>query len=189
MEELYDRLPSPTQINLSVCPSLSHIFFNYSAENLFIPTIKATIETSWYWHRRLPSPTTINFLGIEQKKAKAQQIWSNIPKRTWLVRKNAQDQQIWSIILENSVVPPAHAPASVISVTLIWHCQKVRCDLLFLMHVRIFFLDRVGEDISTSIGRRWWRWSHWCRPRWWIGPLTIHRNWYTLCTHCRNQYY
>ena len=76
MEELYDRLPSPTQINLSVCPSLSHIFFNYSAENLFIPTIKATIETSWYWHRRL-----LNFLGIKRKKAEAQQMWSNILKQ------------------------------------------------------------------------------------------------------------
>jgi len=37
----------------------------------------------------------LTFLGTKRKKAKAQQIWSN--------------QQIRSIILENSVVPPAHA--------------------------------------------------------------------------------
>ncbi len=41
------RLPSPPQINSSVSLS-SDITFNYSAENLLIPTIKATIETSWY---------------------------------------------------------------------------------------------------------------------------------------------
>ena len=28
--------------------SLSKISFNYSAENLLIPIIKATIDTSWY---------------------------------------------------------------------------------------------------------------------------------------------
>jgi hypothetical protein len=34
-----------------ICSSVrlsSDITFNYSAENLLIPTIKATIETSWY---------------------------------------------------------------------------------------------------------------------------------------------
>ena len=39
----------------SICPSVRpsvrlsvrHITFNYFAENLLIPTIKATIETSW----------------------------------------------------------------------------------------------------------------------------------------------
>ena len=36
---------------------------------------------------RLPSPTRINILGIEQKMAKAQQIWSNILKQTWYVRE------------------------------------------------------------------------------------------------------
>ncbi len=40
-------------------------------------------------------PSLNFFFGIKRKKAKAQQIWSN--------------QQIRSIILENSVVPPAHA--------------------------------------------------------------------------------
>ncbi len=35
---------------------------------------------------------------------------------------------------------------------------------LFPMHV-------FGEDISTSIARGWWQWPHWCRPRWWIGPV------------------
>jgi hypothetical protein len=38
----------PRLIRPSVCPSDSDITFNYSAENLLIPTIKATIETSWY---------------------------------------------------------------------------------------------------------------------------------------------
>ncbi len=42
------HIPSPPQINLSVSLSVRHITFNYSAENLLIPTIKATIETSWY---------------------------------------------------------------------------------------------------------------------------------------------
>ncbi len=39
---------SPTQINSSVRLSVRNISFNYSAENLLIPTIKATIETSWF---------------------------------------------------------------------------------------------------------------------------------------------
>ncbi len=41
----------PTQprfIAESVSPSVRDSSFNYSAENLLIPTIKATIKTSWY---------------------------------------------------------------------------------------------------------------------------------------------
>ena len=37
----------PAQPRL-ICLSFCKISFNYSAENLLIPTIKATNETSWY---------------------------------------------------------------------------------------------------------------------------------------------
>ena len=77
LEELYFRgyPASPTQRLVCLLPewvrqSVRHISFNYSAENLLIPTIKATIETTWYWHRWLPIPTRTNFLGIKRKKAK-----------------------------------------------------------------------------------------------------------------------
>jgi hypothetical protein len=40
--------PAHPRLILSVCQSICHITFNFSVENLLIPTIKATIETSWY---------------------------------------------------------------------------------------------------------------------------------------------
>ena len=82
----------PRLIRLSV----SQIRFNYSAENLLIPTIKATIETSWYWDCRLPSPTTINFSGKIKDPINLVLIFQNKHDKSG---KNAQDQQIRSIIL------------------------------------------------------------------------------------------
>ncbi len=117
----------PRIIPPSVRPSVRKISFKYSVENLLIPTIKATIETSWYWHRRVPSPTTINF---SEKNYRPNKFGSNILKQPWLVRKNAHDQQIWSIILQNSAAPPVHAQlvfnyveseGTVLKGDVIWH--------------------------------------------------------------------
>ena len=59
------RLPSPPQINssvcLSVCQSVSDITFNYSAENLLTPTIKATIKTLWYQYKTISEHKYVSY--------------------------------------------------------------------------------------------------------------------------------
>jgi hypothetical protein len=60
----------PAQLSVSTS-------FDYSQENLLIPTIKATIETSWYHIDSTPVGypafsiiANIYFLGIKRKKGK-----------------------------------------------------------------------------------------------------------------------
>ena len=104
------RLPSPTQINSSVCPSVR--------------------------------PSVISRFNYSVEIAQAQQIWSNILKKSWIdvnresgifrnklvcndSRKNQGNPQkfIWQ-----DPVPPAHAPASVFT----WRNLRIMYALYLL---------------------------------------------------------